>query len=102
MLSGYIPRWGIRPRFYLLGPEVQYKVKALITQIKVAEQGEALHQAIRERLDAIPGWLVLSCEVSADLTRQFQDYAACACAAQNLMLYLWQARIGVNLPYYSP
>lgn len=82
--------------FYLLGAEVQDKVKALITQIKVAEQGEASRQAIRERLDAIPGWLVLTCEVSADSTRQFEDYAACACAAQNMMLYLWQARIGVK------
>lgn len=82
--------------FYLLGGEIQNKVKDLIAGIKTAEQGEASLQAIRGRLDAIPGWLVLTCEVSTDLTRQFEDYAACACAAQNLMLYLWQAQIGVK------
>ena len=29
-------------------------------------------------------------------SQQEEDYAACACAVQNLMLYLWQAGIGVK------
>ena len=82
--------------FHLLGKQTQEKVKAVITDIKVKEQGDGAHQSIRARLDAIPGWLVLSCDVSAESTRQFEDYAACACAAQNLMLYLWQAGVGTK------
>lgn len=82
--------------FHLLGAETQKQVKALITDLKVQEQGEAARKAISERLDAIPGWLVISCDVSADPIRQLEDFAACACAAQNMMLYLWQAGIGTK------
>ncbi len=82
--------------FHLLGTATQRQVKALITDIKAEEQGDAARKAISERLDAIPGWMVISCDVSTDPIRQIEDFAACACAAQNMMLYLWQARVGTK------
>jgi len=82
--------------FHLLGPKICLQVKDLITDIKAAGQPDSARIAIRERLDAIPGWLVLTCDVSTDSFQQTEDYAACACAAQNMMLYLWQAGVGMK------
>jgi len=82
--------------FHILGPSIQKQLKALITDIKAEGQDGPVRVAIHDRLDAIPGWLVISCDVSSDMIRQFEDYAACACAAQNMMLYLSQAGIGVK------
>ena len=67
--------------FHLLGPVTQAKVKDLIVDIKAAGQGDNVRMSIKERVDAIPGWLVISCDVSKDQITQFEDYAACACAA---------------------
>jgi len=82
--------------FLILGPSIQKQLKALITDIKAEGQQGTARAAIYDRLDAIPGWLVISCDVSSDMIRQFEDYAACACAAQNMMLYLCQAGVGVK------
>ena len=44
----------------------------------------------------MPGWLVLTCVHSDEAVRSREDYAACCCAAQNLMLYLWAEGVGVK------
>lgn len=82
--------------FHLLGPRICVQVKDLITDIKAVGRSDTARIAIRERLDAIPGWLVMTCNVSTDPIQQSEDYAACACAAQNMMLYLWQAGVGMK------
>ena len=41
-----------------------------------------------------PGWLVVTCQRSEDELRQQEDYAACAAAVQNFLLYLWKAGVG--------
>lgn len=83
--------------FYLLGEESVEQVRGLIAALKAGERDEKARQAVRSRLDAIPSWFVLTCRLSPDKpVRQQEDYAACACAVQNLSLYLWQAGVGVK------
>ena len=51
---------------------------------------------LSKRIVNVPGWLLLSCTRSADPVREREDFAACCCAAQNLMLFLWEKGIGVK------
>ena len=44
----------------------------------------------------IPGWLVVTCQRSDDEALYQEDYAACCCVIQNLMLYLWSQEIGTK------
>lgn len=81
--------------FHLLGESARSRVIELITEIK-SEGKDERRAAVKKRLDAIPGWLVLSSEISEDPIRLMEDYAACSCAAQNMMLYLWRAGVGVK------
>ena len=82
--------------FYLLGKETVTDIcelnKALLTESKGAEAAE---KKIKRWL-SIPGWLVVSCQKSDDALRYQEDYAACSCAIQNLMLILWQQGIGTK------
>jgi nitroreductase len=82
--------------FYILGKQSLTQVKNLITEIKSTGQSDSVRNAVRKRLDAIPGWLVVTCKKSAETITQMEDYAACSCAVQNMMLYLWSAGIGVK------
>jgi len=82
--------------FYILGKQSLTQVKNLITEIKSTGQSESVRDGVRKRLDAIPGWLVVTCKKSAETITQMEDYAACSCAVQNMMLYLWSAGIGVK------
>jgi nitroreductase len=82
--------------FYLLGPETAAAIADLNADL-IAASGDAAGAAKkRARWRAVPGWLVLSCDRSDDPEREREDYAACCCAAQNLMLYLWSVGIGVK------
>ena len=81
-------------RFYLLGEQTQQRIVALNTQIITATKGEAAAQAKRKRWQAIPGWLLVSCVKSDNPLQAREDYAACACAVQNAMLYLWSQGVG--------
>jgi nitroreductase len=97
-----IARWAPNHRltepwhFYLLGKDTIGKVIELITDIKSSGKSDPNRDAVLKRLRAVPGWLVVTCKVSEDPLLQQEDYAACACAIQNMMLYLWQAGIGVK------
>ena len=82
--------------FHILGPETRRKTIELITEIKSAGQADTFRAGVAARLNAVPGWLVITCDVSEDVIRQMEDFAACSCAAQNLMLYLWAAGVGVK------
>lgn len=83
-------------RFYLIGPETRRGVTDLAVEIDVAKKGERAGPIRRARLDAVPGFLVLTTRRSEDALLDREDYAACCCAAQNLMLYLWQRGIGTK------
>ncbi|MCB1844407.1 MAG: nitroreductase, partial [Halioglobus sp.] len=77
--------------FYLLGPDAIAKcvelTREIVTETKGAKKGNFKAEAAAAR----PGWLVVTCRLSDDEKLQQEDYAACCCAIQNLMLYLSEA-----------
>jgi nitroreductase len=82
--------------FYVLGEQ---KIKAcvnltrtVVSEIKGAKMGEFK----AESAAAIPGWMVVTCQKSDDELTQREDYASCACAIQNLMLYLSEAGVATK------
>lgn len=78
-------------RFYLLGPESRDAIVDLNTRLVAARKGDEIAAAKRERWQGVPGWLAMTCRVEQDPVTAREDYAACACAIQNLMLYLHSA-----------
>ena len=82
--------------FYVLGPqkiaETVELTRTVVTEIKGPELGDFKAKSHSE----IPGWLVVTCERSEDELRQHEDYASCACAIQNLMLYLSEAGVATK------
>lgn len=82
--------------FHLLSPAAAQRISELNADLERAKQGERAAAAKRQRWMTMPGWLVMTCARNADEIREREDYAACCCAAQNLMLYLWTRGIGVK------
>lgn len=83
-------------RFYLLGSETVAQIIDLNTEIVAASKGEAAAKAKREKWSSVPGWLVVSCVKSDDPLTAQEDYAACACAIQNIQLSLWENGVGAK------
>ncbi len=83
-------------RYYLMGKETVSRTLELlhdiVTQKKDAKMADFKVKSWSEK----PGWLVMTCRRSGNELLQQEDYAACSAAAQNLMLYLWQAGIGTK------
>lgn len=80
--------------FYVLGPETIDRCLDLCRDIVAANKGPEAGDFKRKSWSEKPGWLVVTCRHSADELLQREDYAACAAAVQNLMLYLWKAGVG--------
>ncbi len=80
-------------RFYLLGEESQIAIIDLNSRLLRETQGEAAAAKKRERWQTMPGWLAVTCATHDDPLIAREDYAACACAIQNLMLYLHSAGV---------
>jgi nitroreductase len=83
-------------RFRLLGPETREGICVLNAELARAKGGDKAADHKLRRWREIPGWLLLSCVRSEDPVREREDFAACCCAAQNLMLVLWEKGIGVK------
>jgi nitroreductase len=83
-------------RFYLLGRSAMRAVIDLAVELEVAAKGERAGAARRTRLEGVPGTFVLTNRRSEDALVDRENYAACCCATQNLMLYLWRQGIGVK------
>jgi nitroreductase len=83
-------------RFYLIGATVREPIIELAAELDAAKKGERAGEARRARLKGIPGFFVLTSRRNEDALAEREDYAACCCAAQNLMLYLWQRGVGVK------
>jgi len=81
-------------RFYALGDESRERCLDLCRDITSKKKGEKAADFKRQRWSEKPGWLVVTCQRSDDELLQREDYAACAAAVQNFMLYLWKAGIG--------
>lgn len=82
--------------FYLLGEESKNAIINLNTEMLRETKGEQAAARKKLRWQAIPGWLVVTCDRSEDATRGREDYAACCCLVQNLMLLLWEKKIGMK------
>jgi len=80
--------------FYLLGRETIEQCLDLCRDIVAAKKGPDAAEFKREKWSEKPGWLVVTCSRSGDELAQREDYAACAAAIQNFMLYLWKAGVG--------
>jgi nitroreductase len=83
-------------RFYLIGPATRRGITDLAVELEIKKKGERAGPVRRARLDGVPGFLVLTTRRSDDALVDREDYAACCCAAHNLMLYLWQRGIGTK------
>ena len=82
--------------FYLPGKATIKAVCELNRAMVASGKGGRAAEAKYRRWLAIPGWLVVTCRKSEDQARYREDYAACCCAIQNLMLYLWHEGIGTK------
>jgi nitroreductase len=97
-----VARWAPNHRltepwhFYLIHGVTRDAVIELAAALDAAAKGERAGEARRARLKGVPGFFVLTSRRSDDALVEREDYAACCCAVQNLMLYLWQRGVGVK------
>jgi nitroreductase len=80
--------------FYVLGRKTVERCLDLCYDIVAARKGPEAAAFKREKWSEKPGWIVVTCRCSDDALREREDYAACAAAIQNFMLYLWKAGVG--------
>lgn len=64
------------------------------TRLTLEKSGEEAAKQKQASWSAIPGWLYVTCEIHSDQFRHEEDYAACCCFVQNLLLALWSRGIG--------
>lgn len=83
-------------KFYLIGEVSKERICVLNADMLKQARGEEAARIKLDRWREIPGWLLMTCNESKNRIRAMEDYAACCCAAQNLMLYLWSLNIGVK------
>ena len=83
-------------RFYLLGAESKERICCLNAKQVEELQGERAGRLKLRRWREAPGWFALTCRRSTDARTMREDYAACCCVVQNLMLLLWDEGIGVK------
>jgi nitroreductase len=83
-------------RVYWLGPETANAIVELNTRTIMAKKGPIEAETKKKAWSSIPGWLVVTSVVSNDAFRAEEDYAACCCFVQNLMLALWSKEIGTK------
>jgi nitroreductase len=79
--------------FYVLGPETIAEAVELTRVVTTERKGEKMGDFKAASAAERPGWLVVTCRVTDDELMQREDYASCACAIQNLMLYLSAAGV---------
>ena len=83
-------------QFYVLGEQAIAASIELIRDNAARKKDVAYGEFKAESARAVPGWLVVTCKKSGDETLQREDYAACCCAIQNLMLYLSEAGVATK------
>jgi len=83
-------------RFYLLGAKTVTAAAECWAGLEAETKGEAAAEARLKRLRAIPGHFVMTSRRDENDVIDLENYAACCCAVQNLMLYLWQRGVGVK------
>jgi len=97
-----VARWAPNHRltepwtFYVVSAQTKEKIARCAADIDAAAKGERVGQARYERMMAVPAGFVLTSRIGNGELTDLEDYAACCCAAQNLMLSLWNRGIGVK------
>ena len=81
-------------RFYRIGEQTKAQIVELNAGLVEAKSGPQAAAKKRSRWASVPGWLVITCQRNSNSLRAREDYAACCCAVQNLMLDLWSRGIG--------
>lgn len=82
--------------FYLLGAESVSDMLKLNIEITRQSKGDEIAEKKARQWFAVPGWFLVTCARSDDPVRSREDYAACCCAVQNLLLALWNESVGVK------
>ncbi|MES1926203.1 nitroreductase [Salinisphaera sp. T31B1] len=80
-------------RFYLVGPQTRSEIIELNARLVAERKNAEVADAKRQRWQGMPGWLAVTCAQSDDPITAREDFAACACAIQNLTLYLHSAGV---------
>ena len=83
-------------QFYVLGEQAIADSIELIRDNAARKKDAAFGDFKAASAREIPGWLVVTCKNSDDEILQREDYAACCCAIQNLMLYLSEAGVATK------
>lgn len=83
-------------RFTWLGPETVSQIVLLNTELVSGKKGLAEAEKKQRQWSAVPGWLLVNMLLADDPFQREEDYAACCCAIQNLMLALWNQGVGTK------
>lgn len=83
-------------RVYWLGPQTAKVVIDLNSALIEKKKGPQEAELKRKTWSSVPGWLLVTCVRNDDAFRHEEDYAACCCFVQNLMLALWSDGIGTK------
>ena len=83
-------------RFRWLGPQSVESIIALNGELVAVKKGPEDAAKKHRQWSAVPGWLLVTCLRVDDPVQSDEDYAACCCAIQNLMLCLWSRGIGTK------
>ena len=90
-------------RFVILGPETQNQLAHLFGEVKAAKvpaEDTARYARVRDeherKFRAFPTVVAVAASREGDEIRRREDYAATACAIQNIQLSAWAEGIGVK------
>lgn len=83
-------------RIYVLGKKCVTEIVELNSSRVRIDKGERAAQIKRERWAKVPCWILVNCAISEDEIRFQEDYAACACGIQNMMLTFWSNGYGTK------
>lgn len=83
-------------RIYVLGKKCVTEIVELNSSRVRIDKGEKAAQIKRERWAKVPCWILVNCTISEDEIRFQEDYAACACGIQNMMLTFWSNGYGTK------
>ena len=83
-------------RIYVLGKKCVTEIVELNSSRVRIDKGERAAQIKRERWAKVPCWILVNCTISEEEVRFQEDYAACACGIQNMMLTFWSNGYGTK------
>ena len=81
---------------YFPNPSMIKQIIELNANLVASIKGENAAEKKRQRWSNIPGWLIVTCDLSTDELQMQEDYAACTCFIYAFSLILWNQRIGAK------